>query len=205
MPRNPLYLFLLKAALWLPLCIGLWYWKAEWFSAPAVAVSGWIMQSNFSGWVESVAWAQRVFSVATALKPGMTPGMPEGEYTLMLEVNPLTYGFGLPLFAALLLAGSETKRWRKLALGALLLIPFQVWGICFDLLKQAAVTSGADVSAQTGFASWQIELIALGYQLGALILPALAPVGLWLAFNRSFIPVLVLEGALRGADAERGT
>ncbi len=197
MPRNPLYFFLLKAALWLPACIGLWYWKAEWFNGPAVAVSGWIMQSNFSGWVESVHWGQRIFSVATALRVGAAPGMPEGEYTLVLEANPLAYGFGLPLFAALLLAGSEAKRWRKLALGMLLLVPFQAWGICFDLLKQAAVTAGPDVSAQTGFASWQVEMIVLGYQFGALILPALAPIGLWLALNRRFIPMLVLEGALQ--------
>lgn len=196
MAHNPLYRFLFKAALWLPACLGLWYWKAEWFNAPAALLSGWIMQTSFSGWVESAAWAQRILGIVTSLKIGAAPGMPEGEYTLVLEANPLAYGYGLPLFAALLLAGSETKRWRKLALGTLLLVPFQVWGICFDLLRQAAVTSGAEAAAQTGFAPWQVEMIALCYQFGALILPALAPVGLWLAFNRRFIPMLVLEGAL---------
>jgi hypothetical protein len=197
MARNPLYSFLLKAALWLPVCLGLWYWKAEWLNGPAVMVSGWIMKLFFSSWVESVEWSQRIFSVATTLKFGISPGMPEGEYALMLEVNPLTYGFGLPLFVALFLAGSEAINWRKLALGALLLIPFQAWGICFDLLKQVAVTAGPVILEQTGFSSWKIEGIALGYQLGALILPALAPIGLWLAFNSRFIPMLVLEGALR--------
>lgn len=81
--------------------------------------------------------------------------------------------------------------------GALLLVPFQAWGICFDLLKQAAVTAGPGVVAQTGLMPWQIEGVALGYQFGALILPAMAPIGLWLAFNRGFIPMLMLEGALR--------
>jgi hypothetical protein len=195
--RNPLYSFLLKAALWLPVGVGLWYWKAEWFNGSAVMVSGWIMKLFFSSWVESVEWSQRILSVATTLKFGISPGMPEGEYALMLEVNPLTYGFGLPLFVALFLAGSEAINWRKLVLGALLLIPFQAWGICFDLLKQVAVTAGPVISEQTGFSPWKIEGIALGYQLGALILPALAPIGLWLAFNSSFIPMLVLEGALR--------
>ena len=127
MTRNPLYLFLLKAALWLPLCLGLWYWKAEWFNGPAVMTSSWIMQSLFPSWMESVEWSQRILSVATTLKLGTVPGMPEGEYALVLEVNPLTYGFGFPLFVALFLAGSEAIRWRKLALGALLLIPFQAW------------------------------------------------------------------------------
>lgn len=197
MARNPLYAFLFKVVLWLPVCLGIWYWKAEWFNSLAVMVSSWIMQSFFSGWVESMEWSQRILSVATTLKLGMSPEMPRGEYTLMLEVNPLTYGFGLPLFIALLLAGSEANRWRKLALGALLLIPFQVWGICFDLLKQAAVTAGPVVAEQTGFSSWNIEGIALGYQFGALILPALAPIGLWLALNTRFIPMLLLEGALR--------
>lgn len=197
MAHNPLYPFLLKAALWLPVCLGLWYWKAEWFNAPAVMVSGWVLQSLFGGWVESVEWAQRIFSVATALRLGAAPGMPEGEYTLVLEVNPLVYGFGLPLFAALLLAGSETNRWRKLALGALLLIPFQAWGICFDLLKQAAVTSGADVSAQTRLMPWQVEGIALGYQFGALILPTVVPIVIWLWLDRGFIVAVIVDGQLR--------
>ena len=197
MARNPLYSFLLKAALWLPVCLGLWYWKAEWFNGPAVMLSGWIMQWFFSGWMESVEWSQRILRVATTLKFSISPGMPEGEYALVLELNPLIYGFGLPLFVALFLAGSEANNWRKLALGALLLIPFQAWGICFDLLKQVAVTAGPVISEQTGFSPWQVEGIALGYQFGALILPAVAPLGLWLAFNRRFIPMLVLEGSLR--------
>lgn len=200
MAHNPLYLFLLKAALWLPVCLGLWYWKAEWFNAPAAMVSGWIMQTFFSGWVESAAWGQRIFGIATTLKIGAAPGMPEGEYALVLEADPLAYGYGLPLFAALLLAGGEANRWCKLVPGALLLAPFQVWGICFDLLKQAAVTSGAGVSAQTGFSPWQVEGIAFGYQFGALVLPAVAPVVLWLWLDRGLLAMLVPEKALRGAD-----
>ncbi|MGZ5083389.1 MAG: exosortase H-associated membrane protein, partial [Usitatibacter sp.] len=38
----------------------------------------------------------------------------------------------------------------------------------------------------------QREVIALGYQLGSLILPTLVPVIVWAAFNRGFI-----EGLLR--------
>ncbi|MDP2784157.1 MAG: exosortase H-associated membrane protein [Sulfurimicrobium sp.] len=162
----------------------------------------WIMQSFFSSWVESVEWSKRILGVATTLKLGMAPGMPEGEYALVLEVNPLAYGYGLPLFAALLLASSEAKRWRKLVPGALLQVPFQAWGICFDLLKQAAVTSGPAVTAQTGLMPWQVEGVALGYQFGALILPAMAPIGLWLAFNRGFIPMLMLEGGCCAGSRE---
>ncbi len=199
MGRNPLYAFFLKAALWLPLCLALWYWKAEWFNGPAAIVSGWIMRGLFPGWVQAVEWSQRTISLVTTLRVPMVPGVNEGKVAVMVaEANPLLYTYGLPLFAALLLASGEAKRWRKLVLGALVLIPFQAWGICFDLLKQVAITAGPAVAAQTGFSPWQRESIALGYQLGTLILPTVAPVVLWLALNRQFIPALGLERALQG-------
>ena len=129
----------------------------------------------------------------------MVQGVIEGKVAVMVaEANPLLYSYGLPLFAALLLASGEAKRWRKLMLGALVLIPFQAWGICFDLLKQVAITAGPVVAAQTGFSAWQRESIAVGYQLGTLILPTVSPVALWLALNRQFIPMLMLDGALQG-------
>jgi hypothetical protein len=199
MGRNPLYAFFLKAALWLPLCLGLWYWKAEWFNSPPVMVSGWIMRGLFHGWVEAVEWSHRTISLITSLRVPMVPGVNEGKVAVMVaEANPLLYSYGLPLFAALLLASGEAKRWRKLMLGALVLIPFQAWGICFDLLKQVAITAGPAVSAQMGFSPWQLESIAVGYQLGTLILPTVTPIALWLALNRQLIPMLMLDRALQG-------
>ena len=199
MGRNPLYAFFLKAALWLPLCLGLWYWKAEWFSSPAAMVSGWTLRGLFPGWVKAVEWSQRTVTLVTTLQVPMAPGVSEGKYAAMVaEANPLLYSFGLALFAALLLASAGTKRWRKLMLGALVLIPFQAWGICFDLLKQVAITAGPVVAAQTGFSPWQREGIALGYQLGRLILPTVAPITLWLALIRQLIPMLMLDRALQG-------
>jgi hypothetical protein len=53
---------------------------------------------------------------------------------------------------------------------------------------------------QVGFGRWQREGIVLGYQLGSLIFPALAPVCLWLALNRGFLPLLMLEGAVRAEE-----
>ena len=199
MGRNPLYAFFLKGALWLPACLALWYWKAEWFNTPAMMVSGWIMRGFFPGWVAAIEWSHRTITLVTTLQVPMAPGVNEGKIAVMVaEANPLLYSFGLPVFAALLLASGEAKRWRKLLLGALILIPFQAWGICFDLLKQIAVTAGPAVATQTGFSYWQRDGIALGYQLGRLILPTLAPIALWLALNRQFIPMLMLDRALQG-------
>ena len=199
MGRNPLYAFFLKAALLLPVCLALWYWKAEWFNSPAAIVSGWIMRGLFPGWVEAVEWSQRTISLVTTLRVPMVAGVKEGQYAVMVaESNPMLYGYGLPLFAALLLASGEARRWRKLMLGALVLIPFQAWGICFDLLKQVAIVAGPVVAAQTGISPWQREIIAVGYQVGTLILPTVAPIALWLALNRRLIPMLMLDRALQG-------
>jgi hypothetical protein len=194
--RNPLYAFLLKGALLLPLCLGLWYWLAEWINWPVATLSGWVLHGLFS-WVESVEWAQRVIDVVTNLRVDNIPSQ-DGRYAaLVAEANPLQYSYGMPLFVALFLASGEARRWRKLLLGLLLLIPFQAWGVCFDILKQVAITAGASVVEQTGYADWQREIIALGYQLGYLILPTLVPVVLWLILTPQFIPMLMLEGALQ--------
>ena len=68
-----------------------------------------------------------------------------------------------------------------------LLLPFQSWGIAFDFLMQVGMQMGREVSLQTGFSERQREFIALGYQVGALILPALAPVVVWAIASRHFI------------------
>jgi len=203
MGRNPLYIFLAKAAFWLPLCLGLWYWKAEWFNSPAALVSSWIMQGFFDGWVESVEWSRRTLSVLTTLElPNIpVPAERSGQVGLLVvQTNPLFYGYGLPLFAALLLSSGEARRWRKLLFGALALIPLQSWGVCFDILRQVAIEAGPAVRAQAGFSRWQIEVIGLGYQFGYLILPTVAPISLWLALNRQFIPMLMLEGGLQRSE-----
>ncbi|MES2933472.1 MAG: exosortase H-associated membrane protein [Pseudomonadota bacterium] len=191
--------FLVRVVLCLPACLALWYWQAEWFNTPAVILSGWTMQSMFPEWVEAIEWSHRTASLVTTLKVlGMTSGTTLGQQALMVvEVNPLGYTFGLPLFASLMLARSSKNQLWKFLLGAALLIPFQSWGICFDLLKQVAITSDRDIAEQVGFAGWHNEAIALGYQLGSLILPTLAPVIIWLSLDRTFIPMLMLEGELQ--------
>ena len=203
MQRNPLLpAFLLKTALFLPLCLAFWYWLAEWFSAPTALLSGWLMEQLFPIWVESAEWSHKSLTLITTLKLD-TVGVQAGRFASMVpEVGPMSYCYGLPLYVALFLASGAKKHWGRLALGAVLLIPFQAWGICFDFLKQVAVTAGPGVGAQLGFAQWQRDGIALAYQLGTLILPTVAPVAVWLGLNRQFIPMLMLEGMLQDEHFE---
>ena len=63
----------------------------------------------------------------------------------------LLYAFGLPLYAALVLAAREPKWPRRLILGYAVLMPFVAWGVLADFLKNVAITAGPLVASQTGF------------------------------------------------------
>ena len=38
---------------------------------------------------------------------------------------------------------------------------------------------------------WQLELIGLGYQLGALVLPTVVPIAIWLVLDRAYAKQLI--------------
>ena len=99
----------------------------------------------------------------------------------------LLYAFGLPLFAALTLAARQRHWWRTLLLGYLAMLPFIVWGVLADFLKNVAITASPLVTSQTGFSPLQREIIAFAYQFGSLILPAVVPAVAWVLTHRPFL------------------
>ena len=111
---------------------------------------------------------------------------------LIAEVETARYAYGLPLFLALLFSARGRQIVRRALLGyAILLVP-QAFSLVFSILKQVIVAGGSP--AALGVAAWQMEGIALGYQFGSLLLPTLAPVLLWLWFDRAFFSSIVVEG-----------
>ena len=98
---------------------------------------------------------------------------------------------------------ARAKFW-KILLGAAALLPFQSWGIAFDFLVQVGIRLGPEIAAQAGLFGWRREAIALGYQIGSLILPSLMPVVLWAICSRRFIEgELFKQGA--GSNSLPGT
>jgi hypothetical protein len=121
----------------------------------------------------------------TTLKPAGTSGA-----VVTVDVNLLLYSFGLPLLAALTIAAHEPAWKRHLAIGYAVLLPCIAWCVLADFLKNVAIGAGPAVSAQTGFTAWQREAIAFAFQLGSLILPAVAPAVLWVAMHGRFLSSL---------------
>ena len=60
----------------------------------------------------------------------------------------------------------------------------------------ACCKSGGNAMVYLGYPSWINEVIAYGYQFGFLMLAPVAPILLWLLFDRSFVAALWLEVAL---------
>jgi hypothetical protein len=104
-------------------------------------------------------------------------------------VNPLIYGFGLPLLFGLVMASGD-RLLRKIAVllgGYVVVMLVQVWGVVWQSLKMLAFNFGEDAHQVVMAAGISDELIALCYQLGVLILPPLAPIILWVLANWALI------------------
>lgn len=177
--------FVLRIFLWLPPCFAVWYLGAQHLARLFGALAGLLVDLFKPALVSAVErqGPDLVFVTTIVVHPA-----PTQTGVLLMEVDPMLYTYGLPFFVALMLA-ARAKGWKVLA-GAVVLLPFQAWGIAFDFLAQV-VRTGADVSAQAGLSGWRSEGVALAYQAGSLLFPVLVPVALWVAFNRPLFDGLV--------------
>ena len=129
-----------------------------------------------------------------ALPPEAIAQMPPGATgELVFSVNPLIYCYNLPLFTALAIAvpGEEGAKWRIWSWGLPWLFAAQVWGVGFDTLKTLLFGIGPEAPALIGISAWHAELVALGYQLGFLILSSVLPIAIWFVLYRDYLASLV--------------
>ncbi len=182
--RSPLGGFVVKVFLWLPAAFVVWYFAAPVLTWPAALIVELVARLGLADIVQGVERARAELTFATTLKPGATSTQ-AGE--IAVGVDLLLYSFGLPLYAALVLAAKEPGWPRHLLVGYAVLIPFVAWGVLADFLKNVAITMGPQIASQTGFVAWQREAIAFSYQFGALILPTVVPVVTWVLTHRAFL------------------
>ena len=175
--------FILAVLAWLPLTFAVWYFAAPLLLWPAVLAMQGICATAFAYLVRSVEQVGSNVVFTTVLRPGT--GL-SGAF-VSVDVNLLLYSFGLPLYAALVLAAKEPGWPRRLFIGYAVLIPFVAWGALADFLKSIAITMGPKIASQTGFVAWQREAIAFSYQFGALILPTVVPLVMWVVTHRALL------------------
>ena len=141
----------------------------------------------------------RVWLLKTSLSPIDNPmnllGIP-------ISTNRLTVSY--PLLWGLILATPGVKRLKRLLFGTLLMIPVSIIMALLLILFKVALNINhepilteipqGDYLLALPYPDYQYYLMAVGRQLALLVLPTLAPVVIWLALNRGFVRVVVLEG-----------
>jgi hypothetical protein len=184
---------LILAVLWMLLGFMLWFYLSAFHGFPvriAVdAILGQILGSHFHQVVVEPN-QHFLFQVETTIPFTFRDGTTEA---LGFIVNPLVYSYGLPLLFGLVM-GSDVSWLRK---GMILLVGYatitvvQIWGVVWQSLKMLAFNFGAQTHQIVQEAGVSDSAIALGYQLGTLILPALAPIFVWVLMNRPLVEQFV--------------
>ena len=176
---------LILAILWMVFGFMLWYYLSAFHGVPVRIISEWVL----SGWLGDEFWNiipnpdhHYLFQVQTRIPFKF----PDGSVELLgFIINPLVFGYGLPLLFGLVMASgvSFLRKVISLLIGYLAVMLIQVWGVVWQVLKTLAFNFGPDAHQVVTSAGISDELIALCYQLGVLIFPPLVPVVLWVLAN----------------------
>lgn len=190
--------FLLTSVTALLVVIVPWYYLSPYLAAPVITAAGELMQLTF-GWVQSYEQHGTVGTLSTTLHVLVPNNGRLVMADMAPEVNYRSYGYGLALFWALMIASRPQRMLIKMALGMAVLIPSQVLSMCFRWLREALLATGYDVWQQTGLPTWVMEVIAYGHQFGFLMLTPLAPALLWAVLDQRFVRQVWVEASLAGA------
>ena len=180
---------LILTVLWMVFGFMLWYYLSAFHGVPVRLLSNEILTrllgSEFWNIVPNPD-RHYLFQVQTRIPFRFPDG---SEEALGFIVNPLVYGYGLPLLFGLVMASgvSFIRKILTLLVGYICVMLIQVWGVVWQTLKMLAFNFGPDAHQLVSNAGISDELIALCYQLGVLIFPPLVPVILWVLANWELI------------------
>lgn len=184
---------LILASMWMLFGFMLWFYLSAFHGTPArLAAEAILQQVLGSDFARIIVDPNQhfLFQVETNIPFTFRDGTTEA---LGFVVNPLVYTYGLPLLFGLVM-GSDVSWLRKFAImlvGYVVITMVQIWGVVWLSLKMLAFNFGAQTHAVVQSHGVSDSAIALGYQLGTLILPALAPIFVWVLSNRQLVEQFV--------------
>jgi hypothetical protein len=184
---------LILASMWMLFGFMLWFYLSAFHGAPARlasdAILGHILGNDFYRIIVEPN-QHFLYQVETQIQFTFRDGTTEA---LGFVVNPLIFSYGLPLLFGLVM-GSDVSWLRKLVImliGYSVITLVQIWGVVWQSLKMLAFNFGEQSHAIVMSHGVSDASIALGYQLGTLILPALAPIFVWVLSNRKLVEQFV--------------
>lgn len=187
--------FLLKTLLWLPLCFVIWYGAANIFSFPAIRLSDLLLPWILPGVMDGVDQQGYIVNIVTKIMVTADNGQ-TGD--VILSFNALKYGYGFPLIVAMMLATpySIFDKLDDMTYGLIIVSLTQCWGICFEAISTLLLKTGPEITSQVNQIlpftenSTFLNFIALGYQLGFLVLPAVVPIVFWIMRHQNLLEKL---------------
>ena len=184
---------LILASMWMLFGFMLWFYLSAFHGAPARIASDMILGNLLGSDFHRIIVEPNqhfLFQVETAIQFTFRAGTTEA---LGFIVNPLVFSYGLPLLFGLVM-GSDVSWRRKLGImliGYTVITLVQIWGVVFQSLKMLAFNFGEQTHQVVLAHGISDATIALGYQLGTLIFPALAPIFVWVLTNRPLVEQFV--------------
>lgn len=184
---------LILASMWMMFGFMLWFYLSSFHGAPArIAADAILSQVLGDDFYRIIVDPDQhfIYQVQTQIMFNFRDGTTEA---LGFIVNPLVYSYGLPLLFGLVM-GSDVSWLRKvviLLIGYVVITGVQIWGVVFVTLKKLAFNFGSQTHAVIQSHDISDATIAMGYQLGTLILPALAPIFVWVLTNRPLVEQFV--------------
>ena len=184
---------LILASMWMLFGFMLWFYLSAFHGAPARIASEAILQHLLGSDFHRIIVEPNqhfLYQVETQIQFTFRDGTTDA---LGFIVNPLVFSYGLPLLFGLVM-GSDVSWLRK---GVIMLIGYsvitlvQIWGVVFQSLKMLSFNFGEQTHAIILGHGISDSTIALGYQLGTLIFPALAPIFVWVLSNRPLVEQFV--------------
>ena len=184
---------LILASMWMLFGFMIWFYLSAFHGAPARmaadAILSHILGSDFNRIIVEPN-QHFIFQVETNIPFTFRDGTTEA---LGFIVNPLVFSYGLPLLFGLVM-GSDVSWKRKLVImliGYVVITLVQIWGVVWQSLKMLAFNFGEQTHAIVQGHGVSDAAIAMGYQLGTLIFPALAPIFVWVLTNRPLVEQFV--------------
>lgn len=189
---NPVKEMFLLAALYLPLGFFIWFYLASalmWLPARIVhaATTGF-----FPDLFERIVQLGFHLEVQTQIQLSRPV---EGQVALLnTDVNPMIYAWGMALLFGLIMATPMSARRRALQMliGYLVISLVTAWGVFWEIWTNLSFRLGPEAAAAVAETSLSPTMIALFYQLGYLMLPAVVPLATWILMNRPFLEQIVL-------------
>ncbi len=185
---------LVAAVLFLPLSFFVWFYSATLLVLPVHWLAEWILTHWQPDLFKEITQNYYLLNVQTLIFPDQEFSQGAGKLAVLeVTANPMIYGYGLAVFAGLVMARPDLtwkQRLKQLLIGYVVVVLIQTWGVIWDIYKSLFFSGGPDAQKAVLEIGIDPNLIALFYQTGYLIFPAVIPVMVWIVLNRDFISEL---------------